>query len=107
MLVSLFSLAMASPGRQRAFRFAACVHIACCAAAVFAVTQNRSLLPVAAQLLVVLGIVEGAVILGWRLTQFPKSRALEFLLVSPVRPRGLFLIETAAGTARLVLVGLA
>ena len=32
--------------------------------------------------LLVAGIVEGALLVGWRLTQLPKSQALEFLLVS-------------------------
>ncbi|HYT92375.1 MAG TPA: hypothetical protein VEL76_26915, partial [Gemmataceae bacterium] len=40
-------------------------------------------------------------------TQLPKSQALEFLLVSPVRPRQLFLAEALVGLTRLALVTLA
>jgi len=52
------------------------------------------------------GIVEGATLLGWRLSQLPKSQALEFLLVSPLRPRRFFLAEAMVGLARLALVTL-
>jgi hypothetical protein len=54
----------------------------------------------------ILGIVEGATLLGWRLTQLPKSQALEFLLVSPLRPRRLFLAEALVGMSRLALATL-
>jgi hypothetical protein len=52
------------------------------------------------------GIVEGAVLAGWRLTQLPKSQALEFLLVSPLRPAGVFLSEAVVGLCLLILVTL-
>src|SRR5439155_18976367 len=57
-------------------------------------------------LLLVAGIVEGALMIGWRLAQLPKSQALEFLLVSPLRPGHVFLAEAAVGTALLGLVTL-
>jgi hypothetical protein len=57
--------------------------------------------------LLVAGIVEGAVLIGWRLTQLPKSQALEFLLVTPLRPRRVFLAEAVVGLLRLGLVMLA
>jgi hypothetical protein len=57
-------------------------------------------------ILLVAGIVEGAVLVGWRLTQMPKSQALEFLLVSPLRPGQLFLAEAAVGLTQLALVTL-
>ena len=50
---------------------------------------------------------EGATLVGWRLTQLPKSQALEFLLVSPVQPQRLFLLEAAVGLGRLGLITLA
>ena len=43
---------------------------------------------------------------GWRLTQLPKSQALEFLLVSPLRPRRLLFAEALVGLAQLGLVTL-
>src|SRR5262249_61152229 len=52
------------------------------------------------------GIVEGAVLLGWRLTQLPKSQALEFLFVSPLRPWQLFVAEAVVGLSRLALITL-
>ena len=42
-----------------------------------------------------------------RLTQLPKTQALEFLLVSPLRPKRLFLAEAIVGLSRLGLVTLA
>ena len=42
----------------------------------------------------------------WRLTQLPKSQSLEYLLVSPLRPRRLFLAEGLVGLCRLALVTL-
>src|SRR5439155_21430449 len=62
--------------------------------------------PILGHGLLVAGILEGALLLGWRLTQLPKSQALEFLLVSPVRPRQFFLAEALVGLARLALVTL-
>jgi hypothetical protein len=64
-------------------------------------------LSVVGQLALVLGIVEGGALIGWRLTQLPKSQALEFLLVSPVQPRRVFLAEMIVGVARFGLVCLA
>jgi hypothetical protein len=58
------------------------------------------------QVLLVAGIVEGALLIGWRLTQLPKSQALEFLLVSPLRPPLIFLGEALVGLAWLFLVTL-
>src|SRR5262249_36197241 len=49
---------------------------------------------------------EGALLVGWRLTQLPRSQALEFLLVSPLRPRPLFLAEAAVGLTLLGFVTL-
>src|SRR5262249_21771633 len=56
--------------------------------------------------LLIAGMVEGALLLGWRLTQLPKSQALEFLLVSPLQPRCVFLAEAVVGLCRLALVTL-
>ena len=56
--------------------------------------------------LLVAGIVEGALLLGWRLTQLPKSQALEFILVSPLRPPLVFIAEACVGLVRLGLVTL-
>jgi hypothetical protein len=63
--------------------------------------------PILGHVLLVTGIVEGATLLGWRLTQLPKSQALEFLLVSSLQPRQVFIGEALVGLARLALVTLA
>ena len=52
------------------------------------------------------GICEGAIMIGWRLTQFPKNLGLEFLLVSPEPPRRLFAAEAFVGALRFGLVTL-
>src|SRR5690606_2717204 len=57
-------------------------------------------------ILLIAGIIEGALLIGWRLSQMPKSQALEFLLVSPLRPGRLFLAEALVGLARLALITL-
>ncbi|MCC6418798.1 MAG: hypothetical protein IT429_11235 [Gemmataceae bacterium] len=108
MLTPFFTLAAVSPGRQRTFRCLAAAHVValgCGFAAVEAGGTGGA--PLLGHLLLVAGIIEGALLIGWRLTQLPKSQALEFLLVSPVRPRQLFLAEALVGLARLALVNLA
>lgn len=109
MLAPFFSLAMRAPVRQSAFRRTAVTHVLFVAAAVGVALArpDPTVLQVLAYGLLGAGIVEGAVLLGWRLTQLPKSQALEFLLTSPVRPRRLFLAEALVGLGRLALVQLA
>src|SRR5262249_16869376 len=100
-----FALAMLSPGRQLAFRRALVAHVILVGAGSWSVVCGGS--PgFLGHLLLVAGIVEGAVLIGWRLTQLPKSQALEFLLVSPLQARRLFLSEALVGLARLALVTL-
>lgn len=102
-----FKLAMISPERQQVFRRAACAHVLLLAALGWAYVQwphlHHAFLGYA---LVILGIVEGAAMIGWRLVQLPKSQALEFLLVSPLQPRRVFLSEAGVGLARLALISL-
>jgi hypothetical protein len=99
---------MLSPGRQQAFRCAVVTHLGLLlgAAWLLAVPQPRLAAPILGHLLLIAGIVEGAALVGWRLAQLPKSQALEFLLVSPLRPPLVFLGEALAGLARLALVSL-
>ena len=108
MLAPFFALAAQSPTRQRTFRRTVVVHLLLLTGMAFSLWHA----PVGSsaeglgQALLIAGIVEGSVLLGWRLTQMPKSQALEFLLVSPLRPRSLFLGEAAVGLAQLALVTL-
>src|SRR3954453_1464313 len=106
MIAPFFVLAMAAPNRQWAFRRAVTFHVALAAVLSFALARNPDALPVVGQLFLVAGIVEGATLVGWRLTQMPKSQALEFLLVSPVQPKRVFYAESAVGLARLALISL-
>jgi hypothetical protein len=57
-------------------------------------------------MLLVAGIIEGAALIGWRLTQLPKSQPLEFLLVSALSPYRVMLGETLVGISRLGLITL-
>jgi hypothetical protein len=103
MFLRLFIQAARSRGRQRAFRTAVSAHLAVLAAGAWAVTNGW---PVASlgHLVLAAAIVEGAALVGWRPSQLPKTQALEFLLVSPVRPARLFLGEALVGLTRLALL---
>jgi hypothetical protein len=108
MLAPFFTLAAVSPGRQYTFRCLVAVHLVALGCGFGLVEANRPHgAPIVGHLLLVAGIIEGALLLGWRLTQLPKSQALEFLLASPVRPWQLFLAEALVGLVRLILVNLA
>jgi hypothetical protein len=100
-----FALAAQSPGRQRALRHAAVAHVLVLAGGGWSLL-NHSAATVLGHVLLVAGIVEGAVLVGWRLAQLPKSRALEFLLVSPLPPCNVYLAEALVGLGRLALVTL-
>lgn len=106
MLGPFFALAMLAPNRQLAFRRAVALHLLFLTGLAYAVECQPSATPYLGQLLLVAGVVEGATLIGWRLTQLPKSQALEFLLVSPVQPARLFLAEAAVGLSRFALVTL-
>src|SRR5262245_27067237 len=107
MLVPFYRLAMLAPNRQRSFRTAAVAHVVFCGLLVCAALRGAAPVPVIGQMLLIAGILEGAVLVGWRLTQLPKSQALEFLLVSPVQPRRVFWAEALTGVTRLALIHLA
>src|SRR5262249_44950120 len=108
MFARTFAQAMLSPGRQRAFQRAVVTHAFALLAAATAVEFWGSVgLILLGELLLVAGITEGAILVGWRLTQLPKSQALEFLLVTPQRPSRIFFAEALVGLSRLALVTLA
>jgi hypothetical protein len=98
---------MTAANRQRSFRTAVVIHVVLLSAVSLALIRAPAALPMVGQILLTAGIVEGATLVGWRLTQLPKSQALEFLLVSPVQPKRVFHGETAVGLARLALITLA
>ena len=109
MLKPFFVVAMQAPARQLAFRQVVVGHVAVTGLLALLVAQSRSAetLTVASYALLCLGLIEGAALVGWRLTQMPKSLALEFLLTSPVQPRRVFLAEALVGVTRFTMVQLA
>jgi hypothetical protein len=114
MLRSFFALAAVSPGRQQAFRQIVFAHLLLVIggagvlhAYARSVGDNAAGAPILGHVLLITGIVEGAMLIGWRLTQLPKSQALEFLLVSPLHPQRVFLAEALVGITRLAWVTLA
>jgi hypothetical protein len=101
--------AAVSPTRQRALRWTVTAHLLVTAVMSWLVLRapgtNGPLIALGEGLLIA-GIVEGAILIGWRLTQLPKSQALEFLLVSPLHPSRLLWAEALVGLGRFALVTL-
>lgn len=107
MLRAFFRLAAQNPARQRAFRRAVAVHLAVLLCTCFILCENPARgAPLLAYVLLTTSICEGAFLVGWRLTQIPKSLALEYLLASPVSSRRIFQGEALVAATRLVLVTL-
>lgn len=96
---------MTSPERQSVFRRLAIFHLLLVAVVGLGI-EFLPRIPLAnlGHALILAGIIEGAALVGWRLTQMPKSQSLEFLLVSPIQPRRVFVAEAVAGIGRLGLV---
>src|SRR5450755_1573304 len=109
MFSTFFALAARSPTRQRTFRRAVVAHLLLLAAAAWVLVRQGPYGSPAlmGHLLLIAGIVEGAALVGWRLAQMPKSQALEFVLVSPLRPHWILVHEASVGLAQLALLTLA
>src|SRR5581483_9545818 len=77
MLWSFLRLGAVSPGRQLALRRAIAVNLVVlsCGALAMRRASPQAAPMILGQLLLVVGIVEGAILIGWRLTQMPKSQA--------------------------------
>lgn len=104
-----FEIAARSPTRQRQLRACAIAHVLFLAAVLIlgAALQRAPLATLAGYSLLLAGIVEGALLLGWRLTQLPKSKAMELLLVTSLSPRRAMWGEQSVGIALYTLVCLA
>src|SRR6266581_4858954 len=104
-----FTLAAVSPSRQRTLRTVVGAHLTALGLTALGLQWLGMLArPLAVgNVLLIAGIIEGALLIGWRLTQLPKSQALEFLLVSALRPSGVLLAEAAVGLTMLAFVTLA
>src|SRR5262249_42756032 len=81
-------------------------HLAVLGGAAWGALGTSAGAPLLGHVLLTAGIVEGAMLIGWRLAQVPRSQSLEFLLVSPLRPFWLFTAEALVGRPRLALVSL-
>jgi hypothetical protein len=104
---SFFTLAAVSPRRQRGLRWTVAAHLTLLLACTWWVGQHPTgASTFVSYVLLTAGILEGAVLVGWRLAQLPKSQALEFLLVSPLRPYRVLLGEALVGLTRLAFVTL-
>ncbi|VTS00717.1 hypothetical protein [Tuwongella immobilis] len=103
---AFFSLAMLAPNRQYSLRAFTVAHICAVAGLFLLLSPTESGRITLGLSLLILGIFEGGALIGWRLTQMPKSQAMEFLLVSPLQPKRLFLAEAMVGLARFTLISL-
>lgn len=105
-MIPFFVMAMQAPGRHRSFRRAAVGHFLILSTLVSLTIRVGPWGPpgLLGYLTLMLGMIEGAALIGWRLVQIPKSQALEFLIVTALRPRRIFLSEAAIGIARFLLV---
>lgn len=109
MIGPFFHLAMVAPARQQAFRRSAVAHILFVFLLAMWAEQStaNNTFELVGYAMLGAGIVQGAVLIGWRLTQLPKSQALEFLLTSPLQPKRVFVAESLVGISRFLLVQLA
>ncbi|MBI2808889.1 MAG: hypothetical protein HYX68_28235 [Planctomycetes bacterium] len=105
---AFFTLAAVSTNRQRTFRAILMGHLVMLSVLFGGLLFKPATTgPVLLGMIVlVAGIVEGALLIGWRLTQIPKSQALEFLLVSSVRPSTVLIAEALVGLTLLGMVTL-
>ena len=108
MLLHLARLAIASPSRRRTLLTMIVAHIATLTMLVVsAVASGKGPEPLAiGNVLLIAGIVEGALLIGWRLTQIPKSQALEFILVSELQPTRFLFDEAIIAIAQFAIVTL-
>jgi hypothetical protein len=106
---AFFTLAAVAPNRQRSFRAIVVAHLVMLlilfVGLLWKPTTTSSVL--FGEIALVAGVIEGALLIGWRLTQIPKSQALEFLLVSAFRPSSVLIAEAAVGTTFLLFTTLA
>ena len=103
-MLAFFKLAAVAPNRQRTFRTLVAVHLVAMAFLLLAMLWHKATPLLTGNVLLVAGICEGALLIGWRLTQLPKSQALEFLLVTQLQPSRFLLAEALVGIWRLLLV---
>jgi hypothetical protein len=108
MLFHLARLAIASPSRRRTLLTIAVAHVATLSMLVVsaAVSGKPPEALAIGNVLLIAAIVEGALLIGWRLTQIPKNQALEFILVSALEPKRFLLDEALVAMGQLAIVTL-
>jgi hypothetical protein len=122
MFYPFFELASRSPTRRAGFSRLLLMHLLCVGGAALLgaaansaryagtdrITRENSpiLFEWLGWTLLIAGIVEGALVLGWRLTQLPKSRSLEPLLLSPTPAWQTMLGEQLVGLTQLAFLSL-
>lgn len=106
MVGPFFELAGRSVSRQRTFRQVVAAHQGVIAAIFLygIVFRDRHFEAYLGHTLLILGVIEGAVLIGWRLAQWPKSQAMELLLVTSLSPASVLVGEMLVGLAFLGLV---
>lgn len=106
MIGEFFRQASRSPRRQKNLRTVFIAHQAVLfgITAYLAIRHHPGVFALLADALLLLGIVEGALLIGWRLAQWPKSRSLEPLLLANLSPARVMVGEQAVGLAMLALV---
>jgi hypothetical protein len=105
MILTFFCHAMRSRERQLAWRRLAIAQILLASLCALLIACDRRIL--GGSILLVTGIVQGAMLVGWRLSQIPKCRGMELLLGSPVRPPMTFIGEAFSALGVLALVNFA
>ncbi|MBY0588187.1 hypothetical protein K2X85_13485 [bacterium] len=108
MLVDFFRWAGRSPSRNRTFRLLVVMHLVVLGATVLLVMLSRQsrVFSIVGFAHLLLGIVEGALVIGWRLVQWPKSQSLEPLLLANISSRAVMAGEQAVGLAQMALIAL-
>jgi hypothetical protein len=103
MLIDFFLFAGRSPSRQRLWRWLIVVHwaVLCLTLALLTSQRSNRVFSMLGYAHILLGIVEGSLVIGWRLVQWPKSQSLEPLLLANLSSRAVMAGEQAVGLAQL------
>ncbi len=105
-MLPFFVLAGRSPTRQYLWRWMICLHFFVLISAAFVPTSFRRGELIGHALLLV-SIVEAAILIGWRLAQWPKHQAIELLLTSPLSGPACIAAELLIGTVQMLFLTVA
>lgn len=111
-MAAFFRLAAQSRSRQKLWRQLVALHLATLAVGLWAgfwrpdVSSSTRWIESLGHASILLWIVEGSLLVGWRLTQWPKSQSIELVLVTSRSPVAAMLGEQVVGLSLLALVSL-